>query len=167
MPHNLMDEIPDKDERIDLGRGRGRDIALQPTYDGVTPTTRKDREAPTNGLDSLAVGGAWERNDHIRSMGATAIPFGNVGGSMQIGAGALRGVVVHPGVAADSPATVNVRSGSQFGTILASVRRSAAATNVLWFGDFGINFDGLYVEVVADTPANNRISGTVLVASVE
>lgn len=160
----------EKDERIILpDRGIGRDIGRNPAFDGAVPHTRQDAR---EGVAFGSVGGWGERNDAVRSMAATAVAIGMFAESTQDnfyrvveGAGALRGWSL---ILSDPPAsgTVTLRANNQNGPIIARFSLDdypAFATQYL--GDFGINFDTLWLQVSLD--AAQVVSGAIWVASVE
>lgn len=158
-----MDEInelvPQKDERIILpDRGYGRDLGRNPTFDGT-----RQRKSPDQDSSPLSVGGYGERNDRVKSFAATAISFFG-GGVIYNGAGALRGWSIVQSEAATN-STINIRNRDATGTILASITPTNSNDLNMSLGDFGVNFDSLYIEIV--TSGSQAVQGTVWVASVE
>lgn len=165
---NLRDEMMgDKDERMHLrDRGVGRDLGRNPAFDG---TKQRGVTLPAHMDDAYNVGGAYERNQRVRSFAATTVGFGPVSGRAYEGAGALRGYTVRA-IATGDTAIVNIYSGgSNIGALLASEYVLPATTHNVYFGDFGINVDSIYVEVLDVTTPGNLpdITGTLFVASVE
>ena len=164
-----MNEI---DERIHIAdRGKSRDIGRNPAFDGTLQRGVKPSNA--DAIDrAMAVGGAFEQNDRVRSFAASSVQIGPYAGVVVEGAGALRGVSMCI-AGASQPFTVRLHSGSLVGTIIASfvLGESVGLYSIaLWFGDFGINFDSLfleYVDVITGAAVTPPIIGTVNVASVE
>lgn len=168
--------VPDTDERLNLGAGRGREIGNRPDYDPRVPKTRQQARAESQ---TMTVGGFGERNERVKSLAATAISFGPFQGRIYEGAGAFKGFRLgcdYDGVS--SAVACAIHSGSLNGPILASLvvnpKDTSLCQDALSLGDFGVNFDSLYVEIylnsahgtfnASDLPSLN---GTVYVASVE
>lgn len=168
--------VPEKDERIHIpGTGAGRDIGRRQDYDPRVPMTREQARRENQ---AFTVGGFGERNDKVTSLAATAIEFGGAEGYLYSGAGSLKAIQFRTSYH-DTHGTIafDIRNGGAQGALLfrGMVTPINLATSVSQFswGDFGVNFDSLYVSnyiLSSGLPVDLTqvtIGGTVYVASVE
>lgn len=157
----IEDIVPDKDERIHMrDRGASRDLGRNPAFDGT-------KQRGVNLPEEMSVGGFGERNQRVRSMAATAVSFSGASGVVYEGAGAFRGFCIHPGVTGDDTVSIEFRAGNANGNLIAACYAAPAQTVIQYLGDFGVNFDTLYVKVTVVTAGSNPRNGIVYVASVE
>lgn len=157
-----VDEVPTADERIILpDRGVGRDLGQNPTFQGRKPQTRQD----TRPDPRYAVGGYGVRDEQVTTFQANAVQFGGVNGMIVQGAGALRGISFGS-LTAD--VRLFLRSGSNLNApiIFGGVATvNEGYTRYVYFGDFGIGFNNLWVSFPTTPPAD--FFGIAHVASTE
>lgn len=164
MTEHIMAEI---DERLAVGDiGKGRDIGQHPSFVGTKPRTRQDTRALPS---ALSVGsGVGRAEETLTSFTAVAIGFGGFNQVIVSGAGSFRGFSLWHD--ASVVGTVMFYSGlnSQQGGLIAAYDTTGNPGSVVYsFGDFGINFNNLYVEVTGTLLATDKFKGSAWVGDIE
>lgn len=169
------------DERIRLkGHGFGRELAVNPAYDGIRPKTRVDNRAV---YDESSVGSFGAASEKITTMSQRHVAFDVITQSIPTrqvivgGAGSITGMAVSVVATGNARIAVELWDGRTNSRIYQCTLGTTAATTITMgdnhtvrFGDWGISFNDLTLVTWSILGSATEIiyqGGTVSIANTE